>query len=272
MAAARSSASSGWRQKSQARPERAALPAPSQAAQLLRGSPSPLKPPSTWYPEVATPTAKPSPRRLAVLGVVGGQGGVAAGIRSSLAGGRGRRGPPASPARALSGAGPPSAWRRQRGRHDVDLVASLADQRPHLRPGGVAPSLQRGRLHVAGRADDLGHLASHRLGATRPAPAGSRRSSRSRSSSSPATVRNERQTAGSSATGASWDPAWATATSASSTATHMRRRTREAAPRLRSPGVARPACRSRPAASSERVARTPRMMTCPRTSRQCRRT
>ena len=58
-------------------------------------------------------------------------------------------------------------------------------------------------------------------------------------SSSPATPRSERHTDGSSATGASCESAWATAASASSTATHMRRRTRAAVPRLSSSGVAR---------------------------------
>ena len=56
---------------------------------------------------------------------------------------------------------------RQRGRHDVDLVARLAHQRAHLRLGGFAARPQRGRLHVAGSRDDLGHLRPHRLGAPR---------------------------------------------------------------------------------------------------------
>ncbi len=48
MAAARSSASSGRRQKSQAAPDRSARPMSSQPLQLLWGPPSPLKPPSIW--------------------------------------------------------------------------------------------------------------------------------------------------------------------------------------------------------------------------------
>ena len=98
-----------------------------------------------------------------------------------------------------------------------------------LRLGGVAPRPQRRRLDVPGGADHLGHLVPHRVGP--PVPRGRRRSSRSSPSSSPATERSDRHTDGSSATGASLDSAWATATSASSTATHMRRRTRAAVPR-----------------------------------------
>ena len=80
-----------------------------------------------------------------------------------------------------------------------------------------------------------------RTTSARSVPRGSRRSSRSRPSSSPATERSERHTDGNSATGASLDSAWATATSASSTATHIRRRTRAAVPRLSCAGVARAA-------------------------------
>lgn len=49
----------------------------------------------------------------------------------------------------------------ERRRHDVDLVAGLADQGAHLRLGGVAPGSHGCRLHIARRADDFGHLAAH---------------------------------------------------------------------------------------------------------------
>ncbi len=42
-------------------------PVASQPAQLLCGSSSPLKPPSIWKPDVATPTKNPSPSRLVLV-------------------------------------------------------------------------------------------------------------------------------------------------------------------------------------------------------------
>ena len=183
--------------------------------------------------------AKPSPRRLGRGAGVGGtrvglRDGVAEGIRSAWQAQRA----PVPPGWARSVGPGHRAHGGQRRRDDVDLVAGVAHQRAHLRLGGVAPGAHGGRLHVAGRADHLGHLAAH------VGPARARRQAalqRSRPSSSSATRCSERHTAGSSATGASRDSAWATAISASSTATRRRRRTREAAPRLRSSGVARPA-------------------------------
>ena len=118
---------------------------------------------------------------------------------------------------------------RQGGRDDVDLVPRLARRRTHLRFGGVASRLQRRRLHVARGHDHLGHLAPARRRSARRRR-GRRRSSRNSPSNSPATVCSERQTAGRSATGASRDKAWSTACSASSTATHMRRRTGKPCP------------------------------------------
>ena len=103
----------------------------------------------------------------------------------SLAGAAGVR--PAGRAGGAAGAvsGPGGrAHAGQRRRDDVDLVAGVAHQRAHLRLGGVAAGPHGRRLHVACRADDLGHLAAH-VGLARPG--GRRRSSRSRPSSSSAT-------------------------------------------------------------------------------------
>ena len=129
--------------------------------------------------------------------------------------------------------------RRERRRDDVDLVAGVAHQGAHLGLGGVAPGPDARRPARRGppRSPRPPGGAPLRPG-SRPWAAGA--PGASSPSSSPATVCSERHTAGSSATGASCDSAWATAISASSTATHMRRRTRAVAPRLRSSGVARP--------------------------------
>ena len=145
---------------------------------------------------------------------------------------------------------------RQGGADDLDFLAVV---RTRDWICGAVASLTRecGRLHILGGTDHVRHLRAHRVGP--PCPVGNRRSSRSIWSSSPPTWRNERHTAGSSATGACRASACVTAASASSIDRHMRRRARGAVACRSSPDGARTPERCRQAATVDAPARTPRV-------------
>ena len=239
--AARSSASSGWRQKSQATPERSARPVASQPGPVVvrlavaveaaldlvaRGR----HPGEETVAEQAgwRGCAEPAPGRA--------RSGAAAWRRASVQLGR-RGGRPSGP--GADGSVRLASERRRDTAADTMSTSSRACRTSERTWGSVAslPAPRAAACTSRAARDHLGHLVAHRLGARRRRAGGARGATARRARRR--RVRSERQTDGSSATGASWDAAWATAISASSTAIHMRRRTRAAVPWLSCSGVAR---------------------------------